>query len=101
MRPADRHPFKRLSAPEARRALYIDFEGEKDKPPVLLGVLRRPGRGAEPSVHQDVVDRDFEPAGPDAREFRDAVEVVIVRAEHGDRRIVSWRARPRGGPEAA
>jgi hypothetical protein len=90
MPPADRHPFKRLSALEARRALYIDFEGETDKPPVLLGVLRRPGRGAEPYVHQDVVDREFEPAGPDARELRDAVEVVVMRAEHGDRRIVSW-----------
>ena len=88
--PADRRRFKRLSALEARRALYIDFEGEKDKPPVLLGVLRRPGRGAEPSVHQDVVDREFEPAGPNARELRDAVEVVVARAEHGDRRIVSW-----------
>ena len=87
---SDRNPFKRLSALEARRALYIDFEGEKDKPPILLGVLRRPGRGTEPNVHQDVVDRDFELFGPNAREFRDAVEVVVVRAEHGDRRIVSW-----------
>lgn len=33
--------FKRLSAPEALRALYIDVEGRKDQPPVLLGVLRR------------------------------------------------------------
>ena len=90
MPPADRWHFKLLSAVEARRALYIDFEGEKDKLPVLLGVLRRPGRGAEPYVHQDVVDREFEPAGPDARELRDAVEVVVMRVERGDRRIVSW-----------
>jgi hypothetical protein len=90
MQPADRRHFKLLSAIEARRALYIDFEGEKDKPPVLLGVLRRPGRGPEPSVHQVVVDREFDVAGPNARELRDAVEVVVMRAEHGDRRIVSW-----------
>lgn len=31
--------FKRLSVAEARDALYIDFEGQKDKPPVFLGVL--------------------------------------------------------------
>lgn len=29
--------FKGLSAAEALRALYIDFEGEKDKLPILLG----------------------------------------------------------------
>ena len=67
MPPADRWHFKLLSAVEARRALYIDFEGEKDRPPVLLGVLRRPGMGAEPSVHQVVVDREFDFAGPSAR----------------------------------
>ena len=36
------------------------------------------------------MDREFDVAGPSAREFRDAVEVVVMRAEHGDRRIVSW-----------
>src|SRR5450756_1783302 len=82
--------FKQLSGTEARRALYIDFEGEKDKPPVLLGVLRHRGRGAEPYVLQVVVDSDFEPAGPSVRGFREAVEIVVLRAEHGDRRIVSW-----------
>ena len=48
--------FKRLSAAEALRALYIDFEGQKDQPPVLLGVLRRGGKGSTPFVHQDAVD---------------------------------------------
>ena len=41
----DGQDFKRLTEAEALRALYIDFEGEKGKPPVLLGVHRR-GRGA-------------------------------------------------------
>jgi hypothetical protein len=48
------HPFKRLSAAEARRAPYIDFEGQKDEPPVLLGV-HRSGRGARPLVHEVVM----------------------------------------------
>jgi hypothetical protein len=43
--------FKRLSTAEALRALYIDFEGQKDQPPVLLGVLRRGGKGSTPFVH--------------------------------------------------
>ena len=51
--------FKRLSAAEALRALYIDFEGQKDQPPVLLGVLRRGGKGSTPFVDQDVVDEAF------------------------------------------
>lgn len=82
--------FKRLTEAEARRALYIDFEGEKDKPPVLLGVLRRGGKGPEPFVLQIVLDPEFASAGPDAKTLREAVEVVVQRAEHADRRIVSW-----------
>ena len=82
--------FKRLTADEARRALYVDFEGEKGKLPALLGILRRRGKGVEPNVHQVVVDPEFEPAGPEARGLREAVEIVVRRAEHGDRPIVAW-----------
>ncbi len=82
--------FKRLTAAEAERALYIDFEGQTDKTPVLLGILRRRGKGDEPSVFQLVVDPEFEAAGPDLRGLRDAVEVLVLRAERRDRRIVSW-----------
>lgn len=82
--------FKRLTAEEAARALYIDFEGQTDKAPVLLGILRRRGKAEEPSVFQVVVDPEFEVAGPTLRGFREAVENVVVRAEARDRRIVSW-----------
>jgi len=81
--------FKRLSAAEALRALYIDFEGGKDQPPVLLGIHRQ-GRGARPYVQQDVVDRVFAGLVPRYLPLRDCVENVVRRAEHGDRRIVSW-----------
>jgi hypothetical protein len=81
--------FKRLSAAEALRALYIDFEGEKDKPPILLGVHRR-GRGARPFVYVDVVDETFASLAASSRSLHDAVATVVRRAEHGDRRIVSW-----------
>lgn len=82
--------FKRLSAADALRALYIDFEGQKDQPPVLLGVLRRGGKGSTPFVHQDVVDEAFASLGVPTMSLRDAIEKVVFRAERGDRRIVSW-----------
>jgi hypothetical protein len=82
--------FKRLSAYEALRALYIDFEGQKDQPPVLLGVLRHGGKGSTPFVHQDVVDEAFARLTRSAMSLRDAVGKAVLRAEHGDRRIVSW-----------
>lgn len=84
------NPFKRLSAAEALRALYIDFEGGKDQLPILLGVLRRGGKRSTPFVHQDVVDNAFASLGVSAISLRDAVEKAVLRAEHGDRRIVSW-----------
>lgn len=84
-----RTAFRRLSAAEALRALYIDFEGEKDKPPVILGVHRR-GRGARPYVNVDVVDETFASLAASSRSLDDAVATVVRRAEYGDRRLVSW-----------
>ena len=89
-RPAGEKHFKQLTAAEAGRALYIDVEGEKDKPPVLLGILRRRGRGPEPAVHQLTVDADFETLADEALAFIAAVERVVIRAEARDCRIVSW-----------
>ena len=80
---------KRLTAAEALRALYIDFEGRKDEPPVLLGVHRR-GRGSRPYVQQDVVDEAFAGLVPRYLPLHGAIENVVRRAEHGNRRIVSW-----------
>ena len=87
--PDPRKSSRRLSAAEALRALYIDFEGRIDEPPVLLGVHRR-GRGAEPYVQQDVVDATFEGLVPRYMPLRDAVANVVMRAERRDRRIVAW-----------
>ena len=84
-----KHQFKQLSGVEALQALYIDFEGGKDQPPVLLGVHRR-GRGTRPYVQQDVVDEVFEGLVPRYLPLRDAIANVVRRAEHGDRRIVAW-----------
>jgi hypothetical protein len=88
-----RRPFSRLSNAEAQRALYIDFEGEKGKCPVLLGVLRRRGGSSTPRVQQDILDETFAPLATPAtrlRSLHDVVLNVVQRAEHADRRIVSW-----------
>jgi hypothetical protein len=83
------HRIDRLSAADALRALYIDFEGNKDRPPVLLGVHRR-GRGSSPYVQQDVVDPVFDGLVPRYFPLREAVHNVVLRAERGNRRIVAW-----------
>jgi hypothetical protein len=82
-------PFRHLLEAEALRALYIDFEGEKDRLPVLLGVHRR-GRGARPFVQQDVLDEAFAGLAGACLSLHGAVQKVVRRAEHGDRRIVAW-----------
>ena len=72
-----------MTEAEARRALYVDFEGPKDGPPILIGVLRK-------RVQQYVVDAMFAPAGPNHVELLEAVRGLVARAERKDRRIVSW-----------
>jgi hypothetical protein len=81
--------FRNLSADEALRALYIDFEGEKDRSPVLLGVHRR-GRGPRPYVHAYFVDEAFAVFGDTALSPHDAIARVVRRAEARDRKIVAW-----------
>jgi hypothetical protein len=75
--------FKQMTAAEARTAFYVDFEGGKDAPPVLIGILRK-------HTQQYVVDPAFRPLGPAYLELRQAVATVITRAEKQGRRIVSW-----------
>lgn len=85
-------PF--LTAEDARRALYIDFEGRTDKPPVLLGCTRRSQVRSDASVWQAVTDPRFEPLatadGLETLELADAVERILRRADSKDRLIVAW-----------
>ena len=81
--------FRDLSAAEALRALYIDFEGEKDRPPVLLGAHRR-GRGPRPYVHAYLVDEAFAVFGDTALTLHGAIQRIVGRAEARDRTIVAW-----------
>lgn len=83
------HRIDRLSSADALRALYIDFEGNKDRPPVLLGI-HRVGPGEHPHVQQDVTDPLFDGLVPRYPPLLDAVRNVVVRAEHKGRVIVAW-----------
>jgi hypothetical protein len=84
----DRMSFERMTSAEALRAIYIDFEGEQNKLPVLLGVHRR-GRAARPYVHSHMLDPDFAALSV-VTSLHEAVLNVVMRAEKGDRRIVAW-----------
>jgi hypothetical protein len=75
--------FKQMTLQEARTAFYVDFEGGKDVPPVLMGYLRK-------HTQQYVVEPAFRELGPAYLELRQAVATVVTRAEKQDRRIVSW-----------
>ena len=81
-------------APEhASRALYVDFEGQKDKPPVLLGCANHVGRAPKPWVWQAITDPLFKPlaeAKVELLELPLAVERILARAESKDRLIVAW-----------
>ena len=77
--------FRDLSAAGARRALYIDFEGEKDRPPVLLGAHQQ-GHG----VYVYLLDDDFSAFGEVQLTLHGAIERIVQRAEARNRRIVAW-----------
>jgi hypothetical protein len=75
--------FGQMTAAEARTAFYVDFEGRKDAPPVLLGILRK-------QLQQYVVEARFRPLGPAFLGLSQAVATFVTRAEKQDRRIASW-----------
>ena len=83
--------FKYLSQDEALRALYIDFEGAKGRPPVYLGVMGRGRRkSVAPHVQSHMPHEAFTFAGDRPMSLAAAVESVVQRAEAKNRRIVSW-----------
>jgi hypothetical protein len=82
---------RRLTPDEAGQALYIDFEGRKDQPPVLLGATRY---ASARRVHQYVTDPHFASIADDEElevmTLAAAVERIVQRAEKRDRLIVAW-----------
>jgi hypothetical protein len=89
------HRFDRLTADEARRAIYVDFEGRIDVEPVLLGVLV-PLRRGQTVLHQYVWDPELVMGGGGLElmpSLSDAVEAVVRRADSRRRPIVAWSPR--------
>ena len=86
-----------VTADSLRRALYIDFEGQKDKSPVLLGCATRTGTTSSPPAWQYITDPAFEPlavaGGMESLTLAAAIERILQRAEAKDRQIVAWSER--------
>lgn len=87
-------PMNRMTWYEAIRALYIDFEGNKDQPPTLLGCARRSKGEPTALVTHVVTESTFAPLAEadalDVRSLPEAIEHILRRAESKDRRIVAW-----------
>jgi hypothetical protein len=90
-------PRTYLTPDEARRALYIDFEGRKAGPPVLLGCTTKSRVRSHLSVWQAVTEPRLTPLavadGIESMRLTDAVEHILRRAERKDRLIVAWSER--------
>lgn len=102
-----KNPYKAILTPtEAERAIYIDFEGRKGEPPVLLGSLYFEGRKVsdpdrlvfrhdvlDPALHA-VIDGDkiegLHHYQCLARTLPQAVHDLIRRAKNQRRPIVAW-----------
>ena len=102
-------PTAEITPEEAERAIYIDFEGRRDREPVLLGVLYAEGRRridhSRLVLRHDLVDRRYRPLlrafselgepsvhryDTDQRSLDRSIEGILQRAEHQDRLIVAW-----------
>jgi hypothetical protein len=85
-------PCRALMTDEARRAMYVDFEGRKEQPPVLLGMVAGDERAER--LRQVVLEPRFTPAaerwGLDLMPVAKIVEEVVRRAEQEDRLLVGW-----------
>lgn len=94
-----------LTPEEARRAIYIDFEGRMNEPPALLGVLYAEGKDASEDrlvLRHDILDPalktldeavDFEGVyryDTSVWSIRASVLDVVRRAKNQKRHIVSW-----------
>lgn len=78
---------------EARRGIYLDFEGPADAPPAVLGTLWVSRQGQEPMLRQYVVDGALRPlATPPLAWASLAGELrsLIGRAERQQRVLIGW-----------
>jgi hypothetical protein len=89
--PHRRGKASRLTAEQVQRALFIDYEGNVDAPPTLLGWMAdgHPEAGIVEPLFATCSDR-YRARGVGVHDHRILVQNLIERAEHEDRLIVSW-----------
>lgn len=78
---------------EARRAIYLDFEGATGEPPAVLGTLWVSRLGQEPMFRQVVVDpvlRGLAVGELGSSSLAGQVRSLIGRAERQHRVLVGW-----------
>lgn len=82
-----------LTADEASRGIYIDFEGRIDQAPVLLGILT-PDGAAPGTTEQMVLDPRLEPAAIAASlrvvTIESVIEDLVGRFEVEGRALIGW-----------
>jgi hypothetical protein len=95
---------KLLTPEEARRAIYVDFEGRKAEPEMVLGVSWQRHKSGPPSLRHYIVDQRLAPiadqieiVGDDVAEHewviattRQAITELLQLAKKQDRLIVAW-----------
>jgi hypothetical protein len=83
-----------LTADDARRAIYLDFEGRAGRSPVLLGALWVSRQGQEPMFRQYLLDGVFAPAaeasGASRTTLAGELKSLLKRATDQHRVFVGW-----------
>ena len=82
---------KKLSHEDFERAILLDYEGNKDKPPTLLGWLLNDTYQAgiiEP-VFADCANR-YRAKATVSRDHKELVTELLLRAVEEDRLLISW-----------
>ena len=86
--PSDKTVHGVISREDAKRAIYVDFEGFKDKSPSLIGIL------VEGSLEQVVLDRRLFAAAVASRCRQTSIEAVagelMTRCRSEGRRLVGY-----------
>jgi hypothetical protein len=83
-------PCRTLTREQATTAVYMDFEGRVDRPPVVLGMVDALGE----RPRQVVLDPLFAPAaerdGLEVAPIVEVVEGIVAMAEKEDRILIGW-----------
>jgi hypothetical protein len=81
----------KLDATEVERAIYVDYEGNTDAPPTLLGWwVDGVHFGAIVEPLFGTCANRYRAKGNAVQAHNEVVEALVCRAEQEDRRIVSW-----------